>query len=824
MGEKKLSWEDILRRRATLGQEEFHLLISADEHGRKGDLDAAIVEYDKLLANNKEQLELLELNNRLYPEHTTDILPIVRSMVDSRLRQADYHEALGELEQAQSIRDEATQISEKYLPELDRAERQRHQAAPLISQGRFNEALVVLTAARDLFAERAEPIGVAEVTTNIAGIREWLGDYDKALEEIEQASRFIEPFLFRGGLSDDDISAAIERDDLNAVRDHVKLWGIQLEIDGIRARINRDLGNFAEAERQFREIASRVPEEARLGIDYQLAAILIAEGRTEEGLEYLKRLEPTFRGLARPKWGAFLSYEAEVLLNLDQPDAALEKLDIAIEDLAHYRDPDSLWKVQWRRARALTALKRQAEALEAYVQAAHTINTLRKAPLGYHLDSTYLKDKLPVFEQALDLASARGEAEVCCRLTEMVKSRILTATLSISASNQPKSTSDIDRLVDELSRQADALEYTAYREGWTDDLNQKRALLLSKRADLIERARFSDPRWRTLTEPIPFDLDQTFDLLEERKQAALTLFYQQDHVISVLLYEGKCTVATTQISAKTSRALAKYELNLQSTLPNEWCDLSSGLKVDCDQVVSSSLLEEGLQATSLIVVPHGSLHLLPWSGLKFDGKRLFEYCPVGIVPNLSCLLGLQTQLSSAPRVGLIGAPDYSSLPGLPPIPLALNELEVIENTYRSSTGVVGDVFSAQKATGSNFWQVATHKSSEGNILHVISHGQFVTGDPLNSGLLMTDTKVDAAEIARSALRYDEVVLSACSTGYRPTEVQGIALSGDDILGLPGAFLEAGIRSILVSIPKASDPAAFEFMTRYHEKRTDGLSP
>ncbi len=85
-------------------------------------------------------------------------------------------------------------------------------------------------------------------------------------------------------------------------------------------------------------------------------------------------------------------------------------------------------------------------------------------------------------------------------------------------------------------------------------------------------------------------------------------------------------------------------------------------------------------------------------------------------------------------------------------------------------------------------------------------------------------RLDAAEIARTRLRYNEVILSACSTGYRPTEVKGVELSGDDIVGLPGAFLEAGARSILVSIPKARGDVTLQFMTIYHENRAEGKSP
>ena len=116
------------------------------------------------------------------------------------------------------------------------------------------------------------------------------------------------------------------------------------------------------------------------------------------------------------------------------------------------------------------------------------------------------------------------------------------------------------------------------------------------------------------------------------------------------------------------------------------------------------------------------------------------------------------------------------------------------------------------------------KEANGAIVHIACHGKFETGEPLNSGLLLTDGRLDTAEIAQSRLPFSEVILSACSLGYRPTEAQGVTLSGDDMIGLPGAFLEAGAQSVLVSITKARDDATLELMTLYHEQRVDGVPP
>jgi len=825
MNKNTLCKMDILIAYGELQSSESQLLISSEALKNQGRLKEAAAAYEQLISVLHQLLELEKINNTQYPESPYDHLPTVNIMLNSMLTWADILETLGDSAQAEKIREEVRQLSGKYLSQVDQAERERQLATSLVPQGRFNEALTAFTVARDLFQESNDALNTASVTANMADILEWLEDYERALVEVERAKKLLGPLTGGKKPSQTGMIASLLGGRLKEAERDANLLRISLDLDQTEARINRRLGNFAESELQFREILPQVPQGGQVGIEFQLAAILVDSGRYAEGLEYLKRLEPSFKGIARPKLGVLLSYEAEALLGLGEADEALKKLNTAIRELSQYRDLDSLWKTQWRRARALTTLHQPKEALTTYAQAADTINALRKAPLGYRLDSTYLKAKLPVFEAAIELACERGEAEICCRFIEMIKSRTLTAALSIPDSAQPKNATDLDQRVDGLSRQIDALEYEAYRNGPSDELEQKRTELISERIGLLEKIRFSDPRWRSLSEPIPFDLQKTLDTLAKREQAALTLFFQPVQVIGVLLKDNECSVAKMQISSETSEALAKYQLNLQVEEANRsWFDPSIGLGLKAEHLAPAELLEKALEARSLVIVPHGPLHLVPWAGLMFKGKRLFEYCPVGIIPNLSCLLGLQADFSPAPRVGLIGAPDYSSLPRLQPLDMARQELQNVEEIYSSGAGIIGKPLMGGNATEATFWELTKHPDSVGGVLHVVCHGKFETGDPMNSGLLLTDGKADASEIARSRLRYDEVVLSACSTGRRPTAVQGVALTGDDILGLPGALLEAGARSILVSIPPAREDATLSFMTVYHENRAKGRTP
>jgi len=407
---------------------------------------------------------------------------------------------------------------------------------------------------------------------------------------------------------------------------------------------------------------------------------------------------------------------------------------------------------------------------------------------------------------------------------ELVKSRALTATLSTRVSSQPGAP-EFDIELDKLSSRLDALEYKSYAGDGTAAIDKERTRIQEERASLLERSRISDPRWRSLSEPVPFDLKKFLRSLAGRDQAALSLFIHDDDVTSVLLLGGRCEVGRTPLSPNTKKAFNVYQENLQAKSPDpQQFDPSEALKLTADQIVPRVLLEKAISAKSLVVVPHGMLHLLPWAALKLGQKRLFEYVPVGVLPNLSCITVLFSESSKRPRVALIGAPDYTGLPGIAALALAPYEIATIADTYRAHAALICEPYALKEATEERFWLLSQDKAAANGILHVVCHGDFVTGDPMSSGLLLSNGKVDATELIRKRLPFDEVILSACATGQRPVEVQGIPLTGDDIVGLPGALLEAGARSVLVSIPAARDDAAMHFMTTYHEYRVEGTPP
>ena len=110
------------------------------------------------------------------------------------------------------------------------------------------------------------------------------------------------------------------------------------------------------------------------------------------------------------------------------------------------------------------------------------------------------------------------------------------------------------------------------------------------------------------------------------------------------------------------------------------------------------------------------------------------------------------------------------------------------------------------------------------VLHYSGHGSLEASEPLASGLVLTGSTVDAAEVLTRRLPYAEVVLSACSTAWRPQATRDLELAGDDALGLPASFMEAGARFLLASIPPVREKASRAFTVAWHRHRRGGQSP
>jgi len=249
-------------------------------------------------------------------------------------------------------------------------------------------------------------------------------------------------------------------------------------------------------------------------------------------------------------------------------------------------------------------------------------------------------------------------------------------------------------------------------------------------------------------------------------------------------------------------------------------------------------------ATLVLVVPDGSVNLVPLSSLPSGSGYLVEHSPV--IHMLTSERDLVIAESAQRKTGLLalGSPAFE-LAGNAGPPAPLRDAEAPCEGYRDvgydplpGTGIeVADLASAWRRWESResatllMGEDATRdrfvkEAGRNRVLHVATHA-FVLGSNcaddnplLHSGLVFAGANemrgsaiLTARQIASLDLNgVDLAVLSACNTG------NGELRDGEGVLGLERAFRIAGVRSVLMTLWPVDDDSAQRFMHHFYTMR------
>ena len=205
----------------------------------------------------------------------------------------------------------------------------------------------------------------------------------------------------------------------------------------------------------------------------------------------------------------------------------------------------------------------------------------------------------------------------------------------------------------------------------------------------------------------------------------------------------------------------------------------------------------------LTIVPHGTLHYLPFAALNDGGRYLVERYTMRLLPSATVLKFLDKGTQSELDLLAFGNPDLGDpqydLPG------AEEETRVIDQDWQGTK-----VLLREFATEANFKRFAPAF----RYLHLASHGEFDADQPLQSRMLLAggdgeDGSLTVDELYGLRLNAEMVVLSACETGLGDVE------RGDDVIGLNRGFLYAGAQSIVSSLWPVSDEATAHMMKAFY---------
>lgn len=211
------------------------------------------------------------------------------------------------------------------------------------------------------------------------------------------------------------------------------------------------------------------------------------------------------------------------------------------------------------------------------------------------------------------------------------------------------------------------------------------------------------------------------------------------------------------------------------------------------------------------VVPHGPLHYLPFAALgpeggppllRADGPALAQ------APSATVLLRNCLRARAPGAAGLLA--------------LGYNDQDGERLTYAEAEArYIARMFGGAAHTGPE--PKRGHLAGEGaraRWLHIAGHAVFRPDDPTASELrLGRGEALDARTIMHEVdLQVELVTLSACTTGLSHV------VPGDELQGLPRAFLYAGAPTVVCTLWEAADFVTLLVMERFYQGLGRGLAP
>lgn len=220
------------------------------------------------------------------------------------------------------------------------------------------------------------------------------------------------------------------------------------------------------------------------------------------------------------------------------------------------------------------------------------------------------------------------------------------------------------------------------------------------------------------------------------------------------------------------------------------------------------------EGRAVIVVPHGALHLLPFAALYSDREPLGR-AGLSYVPSLD-LLGRMLERSAPP-------PSDPSLlaiinPARDPTLESGRQQAELPAFFRpppSRFHLPGD-------TATPGPQQLLEAAGAYDYLHVFTHGTFNPERPLDSSLDFGGTALTATDLYRASADHPPltrtrlVTLTACETGRGDVRV------GDEVLGLPRAFLYGGAEAMVTTLWRTDASFSDRLVTRLYEQLRAGV--
>ncbi len=484
-------------------------------------------------------------------------------------------------------------------------------------------------------------------------------------------------------------------------------------------------------------------------------------------------------------------------------------------------------EVAWRAHRGLALLARDAGEIataKAQLDAAiGVVENLRGSIKVEELKNGFIADKLDLYDDAIRLALDHptpgiDAAQVAWSYSERSRARsfidlLANRKVDLSSPDDARRLAEQRRLKARLFAAEDALAKSAPAERPARE--KELATLRESYRDLLLEIRAANPKLSAFVTVEPPTL------ADVRKVIGSDTALLEYHVAATETYvwtitDGSIRVERLGIGRDALAAAVKaYLSKLEAIRP-----VDAESRELWELLLAPALHPEARKKRYLGIVPHGTLHYVPFAALKEGNEHLVDRASLFYVPSAAVLPltggGVARPAErTASRVLAIGNPDL----GDASFALPFAELEV--GDLRLDFPQI-DVMTRDRAT--ERW--VQKNVSDYRVIHFACHGEFDAVNPLFSSLRLAreqeaDGALTAAEIFGLPLKAELVTLSACRTGLGKIE------AGDELIGLNRAFLYAGTRSIMSTLWRVHDGSTAVLVKHFYrgfarEPKADAL--
>ena len=474
--------------------------------------------------------------------------------------------------------------------------------------------------------------------------------------------------------------------------------------------------------------------------------------------------------------------------------------------------------------------KHKSKALASFRKAVDIVERVRGGIAAEDFKATFLRDKITVYEDAIKLCLDYGSEEYleeAFRLVELSKSRALADLLARYVRGSGEGRAHKDPAGGEarakLLKLIEDMNWYSSNAGLEDDKGEQRSAGVANRyrravarcerqiAFLFRRMELEGSSFAEIQRMQSVTSSGLKDSLKD-DESAIEYFFAGDE-ISVFIASRQGVSVLRNIASKTEveKKLAAFRFQIEKfNYGPHYIDAHfSHLLHAADHHLSGIYdsvfrpVEESLNSSKLVVIPHGALHYVPFHALHDGRNYLVDRFEMSYAPS-AAVFGLcrsRPARRRPERLVVLGTAG-EDMPGVE------EELDALQSIFPDTIRLSGD-----NASHENLMKYAP----SARFLHLASHGSFRRDNPMFSFLKLADSRLNFYSLLDLRLNAEMVTLSACRTGVN------MVFPGDELHGLMRGFLYAGAPSLVVSLWAVSDRSTADFMGEMYRSIRAGLS-